>query len=135
MRHRKNTVKLGRTSAHRNALLSGLVAHLIRRQRIVTTLAKAKEVRRLADKMVTLAKQGTVAARRRAASILRQEDAVNLLFAKVAPAFAGRASGYTRLLHLGRRGSDSSEMALVEWVDYVPQPRKKKEKEKKEKSA
>lgn len=134
MRHRKNTVKLGRTAAHRKALLASLVCHLIRRQRIQTTLPKAKAARSLAEKMVTLAKRGTVDARRRALAVLRQADAVGLLFTKVAPAFASRTSGYTRVLRLGRRGSDSSERALLEWVDYVPQPPKKK-KEKKQASS
>jgi large subunit ribosomal protein L17 len=130
MRHRKKTVKLGRTFAHRNALLASLVCHLIRRQRIQTTLPKAKAARSLAEKMVTLAKRNSLDARRKALSVLRQSDAVGLLFTKIAPAFATRSSGYTRVLRLGRRGSDSGERALLEWVDYVPQPPKKKKEKK-----
>lgn len=127
MRHRKKTIKLGRTSAHRDALLSSLVCNLIKAKRISTTLPKAKAARSLAERMVTLGKRNTLATRRRAASILRQTDAVTALFGTVAPAFADRAGGYTRILKLGTRASDSSEMVLLEWVNYVPEPPKKKE--------
>ena len=135
MRHRKNTVKLGRTSAHREALLSSLVCNLIKAKRIETTLPKAKAARRLAERMVTLAKRNTLATRRRAASILRLPEAVGELFATVGPAFADRAGGYTRIYKLGTRASDSSEMALLEWVNYVPPAPKKKKKAKDAKGA
>lgn len=128
MRHRKNTLKLGRTSEHRAALLSGLVCNLIERKRIATTLAKAKIARRLAEKMVTLGKKGTLAARRRALSILRQETCVAELFGSVAPAFNDRAGGYTRIVRTNRRSSDSAKMALLEWVNYIPKPPRKKTK-------
>ena len=127
MRHRKKTIKLGRTSAHRDVLLSGLVCNLIKAKRITTTLPKAKAARSLAERMVTLGKRNTLATRRRAASILRQPEAVAALFATVAPAFADRAGGYTRIMKLGTRPSDSSEMALLEWVNFVPQAPKKKD--------
>lgn len=129
MRHRKRTIKLGRTSAHRDALLASLVCNLILARRITTTIRKAKAARSLAEKMVTLGKKGSLGARRNAVSILRREDVVKVLFGEVAPAFADRAGGYTRIMKLGRRSGDSSEMVILEWVNYVPKaPKKKKEK-------
>ena len=126
MRHRKKTVKLGRTSEHREALLSGLVCNLVKARRITTTLPKAKAARGLAERMVTLAKRNTLHSRRRAVSILRQPETVETLFSAIGPAMKDRAGGYTRILKLGQRMSDSSEMAILEWVDFVPQPPKKK---------
>lgn len=120
MRHRKNTVKLGRTSSQREALFASLVSNLILAKRIKTTLAKARATKRLADKMVTVGKKGTLAARRHALSLLKQEKAVAELFAAVAPAMKDRAGGYTRIVKLGQRISDSSEMCILEWVDFVP---------------
>lgn len=117
MRHRNSDRKLGRTSAHRRATVASLVCHLIREKRIRTTLAKAREARRQAEKMVTLARKGTLAARRQAAARLRDEAAVEMLVKDLAPTFEGRAGGYTRILKMGRRSSDGSEMALLEWVD------------------
>ncbi len=122
MRHRKRTVKLGRTSAHRNELLANLVCALIDNKRIKTTLPKARAARGLAEKMVTLGKKGTLAHRRQAISALKQTDSVKELFDNVAPAFAGRTGGYTRIVKLGRRISDSSEMVLLEWVDTIAAP-------------
>ncbi len=136
MRHRKKTIKLGRTSAHRDALLAALVCNLIRERRITTTLPKAKAARSLAEKMVTLGKKGTLASRRLAVSRLHQDQQVKTLFEQIAPSFADRAGGYTRISHLSRRGSDSSEMALLEWVNYAPPaPRKKKAKSDKAETA
>ncbi len=126
MRHRKKTIKLGRTSEHRDALLSGLVCNLVNARRITTTLPKAKAARSLAERMVTLAKRNTLHSRRRAASILRREEAVEKLFGDIAPAMQDRAGGYTRIMKLGKRASDSAEMAILEWVNYVPPPPKKK---------
>ena len=120
MRHRKLTVKLGRTSSQREALFASLVSNLILAKRIKTTLAKARATKRLADKMVTVGKKGTLAARRHALSLLKQEKAVAELFAAVAPAMKDRAGGYTRIVKLGQRISDSSEMCILEWVDFVP---------------
>jgi large subunit ribosomal protein L17 len=128
MRHRKKTIKLGRTSEHRDALLASLVCNLITYKRITTTVAKAKAARPFAEKMVTLAKGGTLADRRRAISRLRRKDCVAALFSSVAPAFADRFGGYTRIVRIGRRPSDSSEMAILEWVNYVPTPPKKRRK-------
>jgi large subunit ribosomal protein L17 len=117
MRHQKKTVKLGRTAAHRNALLANQVCSLIEHKRIKTTLAKAKAVRPLAEKMVTLGKRGDLHARRIAAGYLGQKDAVKKLFAEIAPRAADRKGGYTRIIKLGQRLSDSAPMAYIEWVD------------------
>jgi len=122
MRHRKRTVKLGRTSAHRNELLANLVCALIDNKRIKTTLPKARAARSLAEKMVTLGKKGTLANRRQAISTLKQADSVKELFDSIAPSFADRAGGYTRIVKLGRRISDSSKMVLLEWVDSIAAP-------------
>ena len=126
MRHRKNTVKLGRTSSQREALFSSLVSNLILAKRITTTLPKARAVKRMADKMVTVGKKGTLAARRQALSFLKLDAAVAELFAAVAPAMKDRAGGYTRVIKLGKRQSDSSEMCILEWVDFVPKAKKAK---------
>jgi large subunit ribosomal protein L17 len=135
MRHRKKTIKLGRTTAHRESLLANQVCSLIDAKRIKTTLPKARATRSLAEKMVTLGKQGTLAARRKALATLKNKDAVSVLFATVAPAFQDRLGGYTRILKLGKRMSDSSEMALLEWVDYVAPVKKKPVEDSKTKSA
>lgn len=121
MRHRKTTIKLGRTAAHRNAMLSAQVCSLIQCGRIRTTLAKAKATRRLAERMATLALDGTLAARRRALAALRQKEPVRHLFKIVAPTLIGRPGGYTRILRLaGRRRSDGAPMAILEWVQKPP---------------
>jgi len=117
MRHQKKTVKLGRTTAHRDSLLANQVCSLIEHSRIKTTLAKAKAVRPFAEKMVTLGKRGDLHARRLAAGYLGQKDAVKKLFAEVAPRASDRKGGYTRIIKLGRRPSDSAPMAYIEWVD------------------
>jgi large subunit ribosomal protein L17 len=117
MRHQKKTVKLGRSTAHRDSLLANQVCSLIEHKRIKTTLAKAKAVRPLAEKMVTLGKRGDLHARRIAAGYLGQKDAVKKLFAEIAPRAAERKGGYTRIIKLGQRLSDSAPMAYIEWVD------------------
>jgi large subunit ribosomal protein L17 len=117
MRHQKKTVKLGRTAEHRKALLANQVCSLIEHQRIKTTLAKAKAVRPLAEKMVTLGKNGSLHARRTALAVLRQKDAVKKLFDDIAPRSATRQGGYTRIIKLGQRKSDSAAVAFLEWVD------------------
>src|SRR5438067_4330386 len=118
MRHRNKTVKLGRSQSHRDALLANQICSLIEHSRIKTTLAKAKAVRPLAERMVTLGKKNTLHARRTALSYLRHnEDAVQRLFADVAPRAATRNGGYTRIIKLGFRQSDSAPMAFIEWVD------------------
>ncbi len=117
MRHQKKTVKLGRTAEHRKALLANQVCSLIEHQRIKTTLAKAKAVRPLAEKMVTLGKRGSLHARRTALAVLRQKTAVKKLFDDIAPRSADRKGGYTRIVKLGARKSDSAPVAFIEWVD------------------
>lgn len=117
MRHRKKTVKLGRTSAHREAMFANMVSSLILEKRIKTTLPKARAARVLADKMVTLGKRNTLATRRLAVARLHQKDAVKELFDTIAPGFATRNGGYTRILKIGRRSSDGSEMAYLEFVE------------------
>jgi large subunit ribosomal protein L17 len=130
MRHQKKTVKLGRKEGHRKSLLANLAVSLIEHTRIKTTLAKAKAVRPLAEKLVTIGKKGTLHARRTAKAVLRQDDAVKKLFADIAPRAATRNGGYTRIIKLGQRKSDSAPMALIEWVDapvtvetVVPEPK------------
>ncbi len=117
MRHQNKTVKLGVTAAHRKALLANQVCSLIEHQRIKTTLAKAKAVRPLAEKMVTLGKNGSLHARRTALAVLRQKGAVKKLFEDIAPRSATRKGGYTRIIKLGQRKSDSAAVAFLEWVD------------------
>ena len=117
MRHQKKVVKLGRTAEHRKALLANQVCSLIEHQRIKTTLAKAKAVRPLAEKMVTLGKNGSLHARRTALAVLRQKNAVKKLFEDIAPRSADRKGGYTRIIKLGVRKSDAAKVALLEWVD------------------
>lgn len=136
MRHRKKTIKLGRTSSHRESLLANQVCSLIAAKRIKTTLPKARATRSLAEKMVTLGKAGDLASRRRALSTLKNKAAVSELFSTVAPAFQDRKGGYTRIYKLGKRTSDSAEVALLEWVDYVaPAPKPEASSDKKVKKA
>ena len=135
MRHQKKTIKLGRTADHRRALLANQVCALIEHQRITTTLAKAKAVRPLAERMVTLGKNGSIHARRRALAVLRHKDVVKKLFDDIAERSAERNGGYTRIVKLGARKSDSARMAFIEWVDgeYVVEEKPKKEKKAKRK--
>lgn len=135
MRHQKKTVKLGRTADHRRALLANQVCALIEHQRIKTTLAKAKAVRPLAERMVTLGKNGSIHARRRALAVLRQKSIVKKLFDDIAQRSAERNGGYTRIVKLGARKSDSARMAFIEWVDaeYIVEEKPKKEKKAKRK--
>ncbi len=130
MRHRKKTIKLGRTAEHRKALLANQVCSLIEHQRIKTTLAKAKAVRPLAEKMVTLGKNGSLHARRTALGTLRQKNAVKKLFGEIAPRSTNRNGGYTRIVRLGQRKSDSASMAFIEWVDAAPAAEEKTAEEK-----
>ena len=121
MRHQRKTIKLGRSQAHRDALLANQVCSLIEHSRIKTTLAKAKAVRPLAEKMVTLGKKKTLHARRTALATLRHNQrAVKRLFDEVAPRAATRNGGYTRIIKLGFRPSDAAPMAFIEWVDNAP---------------
>ena len=120
MRHHRSGRKLGRDASHRKALYANLASALIEHGRIKTTAAKAKEVRPVAEQMITLGRRGDVAARRQAASYLRSGDVVHKLFSDVAPRFADRPGGYSRIVKLGPRAGDSAEMAYLELVDYEP---------------
>ena len=118
MRHRKHTAKLGRNGEHRNAMLTNLVCSLIRHRRVTTTLAKAKAARPVAEKVLTLAKRGSLHDRRLASSRLRQdEEAVRILFAELAPPQKDRPGGYTRIIKLSHRRGDAAEQAIIEWVE------------------
>ena len=133
MRHQKKTIKLGRTAEHRKALLANQICSLIEHQRIKTTLAKARAVRPLAERMVTLGKNGSLHARRTALATLRQRNAVKKLFDDIAPRSAERNGGYTRIVKLGYRRSDSACMAFIEWVDMAEVVEQKATEEKKRK--
>jgi len=119
MRHCKVAKKFGRSKAHREQLLGSLVTNLILQDRICTTLPKARQARRDAEKIVTLARKGTLAARRLAAARLRRPAAVVKLFDLVVPAMSGRLGGYARITKLGPRRGDGAEMAVLEWVAAV----------------
>jgi large subunit ribosomal protein L17 len=134
MRHQKKTIKLGRTADHRRALLANQVCALIQHHRIKTTLAKAKAVRPVAERMVTLGKNGSIHARRSALAVLRQKSAVKKLFDEIAQRSAERNGGYTRIVKLGARKSDSARMAFIEWVDAEHVVEEKPAKVKKSKS-
>ncbi len=129
MRHRKKTIKLNRTSAHRSALLANMVSSLIREEVIITTLAKANAAQPLAEKMVTLAKRDTLAARRRAIQILRDKEAVQKLFAEIGPRFTERDGGCTRMLKLARcRRGDGATLARLSFLDEEAPPAREKKK-------
>src|SRR5213596_2270189 len=120
MRHQRAGRKLGRDSAHRRALYANLAGSLIEHGRIKTTEAKAKAVKPFAEQTITLGKRGDLAARRQAIAELRSQDVVHQLFAEVAPRFAERPGGYTRIVKLGPRHGDSADMVYLELVDYQP---------------
>lgn len=127
MRHRKRTAKLGMKSQHRRATLANLVCSLIEHSRIRTTIAKAKVARRYADKMITLAKKGTVHHRRQAIAFLRHKPAVEKLFAELGKQHGDRNGGYTRIVRIGQRMGDAAEIAILEWTGTVtaaPEPEK-----------
>ena len=120
MRHHRAGKKLGRDSAHRKALYANLAGSLIEHGRIKTTEAKAKAVKPFAEQMITLGKRGDLHARRLALAELRSQDVVHVLFAEVAPRFADRPGGYTRIVKIGPRQGDAALMVYLELVDYVP---------------
>jgi large subunit ribosomal protein L17 len=120
MRHHRAGKKLGRDSAHRRALNANLASALIEHGRIRTTEANAKSVKPIAERMITLGRRGDLAARRQAVAYLRSKDVVHKLFADVAPRFADRPGGYSRIVKIGPRAGDAAEMVYLELVDYVP---------------
>jgi len=133
MRHLVKGRKLRRTTAHREALLRNLVTSFIEKERIQTTLAKAKESRPLAEKMITLAKTDTLHARRRALAFLTKESAVTKLFGEVAPRFRERPGGYTRIVKTGPRMGDGAQMAFLELIGSEYKKKEKKKKKDKDK--
>jgi large subunit ribosomal protein L17 len=130
MRHRLSGRKLGRTTAHREMLLRNLATSLIEKERVRTTAAKAKEIRPYVEKLITMGKTGTLAARRRALGFTTKEDAVTRLFETVAPRFAERNGGYTRIVKLAPRKGDGAEMAVIELVGSEFKAKEKKKKDK-----
>jgi large subunit ribosomal protein L17 len=129
MRHLNSGRKLNRTQSHRKALFRNLVLSLIRHGRITTTDAKAKELRRFADKMVTLGKQGDLSARRMAFAFMQSRDAVKKLFDEIAPQFNERPGGYTRIVKFERRRGDAAPLSVIEFTgtsDTVAKKPKKK---------
>jgi large subunit ribosomal protein L17 len=119
MRHRRSGRKLGRDASHRKALYANLTSALIEHGRIRTTAAKAKEVRPVAEQMITLGRRGGVPARRQALKYLRSQDVVHKLFSDVGPRFADRPGGYSRIVRIGPRQGDAAEMVYLELVDFV----------------
>ena len=109
--------KLGRPTAHRNAMLRGLVTYLLENGSVETTLTRAKEVRSVAEKMITLGKKNTLASRRAALSYITKEDVVTKVFNEIAPKYEGRNGGYTQIYKLGPRRGDGAEMAIIKLVD------------------
>lgn len=134
MRHLKGGFKLRRNPAHRKALLRNLTASLIEKNRITTTLAKAKAVKPIVEKMITMGKDGTLANKRRALAYLYQRKTVHILFDEVAPRFMDRNGGYTRIIKTDFRKGDGAEMAILEFSDYIFEDKSKKAKDKKTKT-
>jgi len=123
--------KLGKRADQRRAMLRGMVTLLLDKGRIETTLARAKELKRVAEKMITVGKKNTLAAKRAAFAYITKEEVVKKLFDQLAPSFEGRNGGYTRILKLGPRRGDGAEMAIIELISYVPKDKSKKDKEQK----
>jgi len=133
MRHLNLGRKLNRTSAHRKALFKNMALSLLRHERIKTTDPKAKELRRIADRLVTLGKKGDLAARRRAFSFLQSHDAVKRLFDEIAPRFKERNGGYTRVIKFGHRRGDAAMLAIIEFTGGEEQAKSKKPKKRERK--
>ena len=129
------TRKLGRTTAHRNAMLRGLVTYLLENGSIETTLYRAKEVRSMTEKMITLGKKNTLASRRAALSYITKEDVVKKLFDQIAPSYADRNGGYTSVYKLGPRRSDGAEMAIIRLVGFEAPAKEDKKTDAKAESA
>jgi large subunit ribosomal protein L17 len=131
MRHRKRVDKLGRPKEHRDAMLRNQVISLFEHGRIQTTLQKAKAARKLAEKLITIAKKGDLSARRTALRYLANKSAVNRLFHGITPLLEERSSGYTRILRMGPRRGDGAESAILELLEFPKEEDKKSKKEKK----
>ncbi len=135
MRHRKSGLKLNKTTSHRNAMFRNMVTSLLKHERIKTTDAKAKELRRWADHLVTLAKRGDLHARRQALSIVREKDVVHRLFEDAEERFGGSSGGYTRVIKLGQRPGDAASVSLIELIISEKSGKKSKKKSKKKDKA
>ena len=118
MRHGKSGRRLGRTTSHKEAMFRNMVTSVFEHERIVTTTPKAKEVRKVVDKMITLAKRGDLHARRQALSFIRSRDIVAKLFDEISGQFEDRNGGYTRIIQTGQRRGDAAPMAILELVTY-----------------
>ena len=131
MRHRRAGLKLNRTTSHRNAMFRNMVTSLFKHESIKTTDAKAKELRRWADNLITLAKRGDLHARRQALSIVREKAVVHKLFTEAEEKYGAVSGGYTRVVHLGRRPGDAAPVSLIELISSAPDKKKKTRKKKK----
>ncbi|MEL0108148.1 MAG: 50S ribosomal protein L17 [Rhodospirillaceae bacterium] len=120
MRHRMGGRKLNKTSTHRKSMFANMTTSLLKHEQIKTTLPKAKELRRFADKIITLGKQGTLHARRQAAAVVRDDEVLRKLFDTLAERYKDRAGGYTRVLRAGHRYGDNAPLAIIELVDRDP---------------
>jgi large subunit ribosomal protein L17 len=129
MNHKSGINRLGRSSAHRKALLAAITRSLFNYERVQTTLAKAKESKRLAEKLITRARTDSVHNRRIASRTLTDARIINKLFTDIAPRYAQRAGGYTRIIKLGKRFGDATEMVVLELLDKKDRERKRKKKE------
>ncbi len=118
MRHRKSGRRLGRTGSHKKAMFRNMVTSVFEHERIVTTTPKAKEVRKVVDKMITLAKRGDLHAKRQAMSFIQSRDVVAKLFDEISEQFTDRNGGYTRIIQTGQRRGDAAPMAILELVKY-----------------
>ncbi|MEE9249559.1 MAG: 50S ribosomal protein L17 [Alphaproteobacteria bacterium] len=125
MRHRLSGRKLNRTGSHRKAMFANMAVALIKHEQIKTTLPKAKELRAVVDKLITLGKRGTLHARRQALAVLQDRDITGKLFDTLATRYAGRNGGYTRVLRAGHRYGDAAPMAYIELVDRDPEAKGK----------
>jgi len=136
MRHRKDVKKLGRNNKARRALLKNLATSLFKEKRIKTTLAKAKELRRFAEPLITFAKRGDLHARRHVSKFVTEKGIVKELFEDIAPKFTKRNGGYTRIIKIGPRSGDAAQMAFIELLEFESYFKKKKEaaEEKKQKT-
>jgi len=119
MRHNNSGRRLGRTTSHRIAMFRNMVTSLLNHERIITTDAKAKEIRSVAEKMITLGKRGDLHAHRQAAAYIREKTVVTKLFSMIAPRYKDRPGGYTRIIKLGQRLGDAASMSVIELVEEV----------------
>jgi len=134
MRHRSRSSQLGRTGAHRQAMYRNLVTSLLEHERVETTDAKAKQVRRLADRMITLGKRGTLDARRRALRVIRRREVAAKVFDDLAHRYRERPGGYTRVLKVRTRAGDAAPLSIVELVEGTPKASSKKKSSRKKSS-